>query len=144
MHSFIAPLQNISRLRTQWKSVFFRFSDSKSSVATILNIFSSHPWSLVVTSLLLPVATGVDDESADMSGRGIVHVQSISSPDTPEPPDPPPEPPDPPPEPPEPFPDPPVAENIQMLIWRRKRNFTLCYGQSCYSVFPLLDGVRHL
>merc|ERR1719458_2450961 len=57
--------------------------------------------------------TGADDER---SGRGIVQLQSISSPDTdpPEPPEPPvppvpPEPPEPPPEPPEPFPVPPVA-----------------------------------
>merc|ERR1719178_119080 len=66
--------------------------------------------------------TGADDER---SGRGIVQLQSISSPDTdppeppeppvppvpPEPPDPPdpPEPPEPPPEPPEPFPVPPAA-----------------------------------
>merc|ERR1719339_773299 len=56
--------------------------------------------------------TGADDER---SGRGIVQLQSISSPDTdppvpPEPPDPPdpPEPPEPPPEPPEPFPGPPA------------------------------------
>ena len=41
-------------------------------------------------------ATGVEEESADMSGRGIVQVQSISSPDTVDPP-----------EPPEPLPDPP-------------------------------------
>ena len=71
-----------------------------------------------------------DDESADMSGKGIEQLQSRSSPDTtdpPEPPEPPelppepppdpppdpPEPPEPPPEPPdppEPFPDPSVAE----------------------------------
>merc|ERR1719341_1113606 len=41
--------------------------------------------------------TGADDpERADMSGRGIVHVQSISSPEPPEPPVPPapPEPPE--------------------------------------------------
>merc|ERR1712210_304407 len=54
--------------------------------------------------------TGADDER---SGRGIVQLQSISSPDTdpPEPPEPPvpPEPPEPPPEPPEPFPVPPAA-----------------------------------
>merc|ERR1719178_14786 len=51
--------------------------------------------------------TGADDER---SGRGIVQLQSISSPDTdpPEPPDPP-DPPEPPPEPPEPFPVPPAA-----------------------------------
>ena len=42
-------------------------------------------------------ATGVEEESADMSGRGIVQVQSISSPDTVDPPDPP-----------EPLPDPPA------------------------------------
>merc|ERR1719331_3259104 len=50
--------------------------------------------------------TGADDER---SGRGIVQLQSISSPDTdpPEPPEPP-EPPDPP-DPPEPFPVPPAA-----------------------------------
>merc|ERR1719500_1238600 len=54
--------------------------------------------------------TGADNER---SGRGIVQLQSISSPDTdpPEPPVPPvpPEPPEQPPEPPEPFPVPPVA-----------------------------------
>merc|ERR1719275_399986 len=53
--------------------------------------------------------TGADDER---SGRGIVQLQSISSPPVPpEPPDPPdpPEPPEPPPEPPEPFPVPPAA-----------------------------------
>ena len=56
-----------------------------------------------------------DDESADMSGKGIVQLQSRSSPDTtdpPEPPEPAPDPPEPPPEPPdppEPFPDPSVA-----------------------------------
>merc|ERR1712037_258522 len=54
--------------------------------------------------------TGADDER---SGRGIVRLQSISSPDTdpPEPPVPPvpPVPPEPPPEPPEPFPVPPAA-----------------------------------
>merc|ERR1719341_3081604 len=54
--------------------------------------------------------TGADDER---SGRGIVQLQSISSPDTdpPEPPEPsvPPVPPEPPPEPPEPFPVPPAA-----------------------------------
>merc|ERR550519_3173815 len=60
--------------------------------------------------------TGADDER---SGRGIVQLQSISSPDTdpPEPPEPPvppeppdpPDPPEPPPEPPEPFPVPPAA-----------------------------------
>merc|ERR1719178_142125 len=51
--------------------------------------------------------TGADDER---SGRGIVQLQSISSPDT-DPPEPPvpPEPPEPPPEPPEPFPVPPAA-----------------------------------
>merc|ERR1719339_671799 len=53
---------------------------------------------------------GADDER---SGRGIVQLQSISSPDTdpPEPPEPPvpPVPPEPPPEPPEPFPVPPAA-----------------------------------
>merc|ERR1719178_380683 len=51
--------------------------------------------------------TGADDER---SGRGIVQLQSISSPDT-DPPEPPvpPEPPEPPPEPPELFPVPPVA-----------------------------------
>merc|ERR550519_433240 len=50
--------------------------------------------------------TGADDER---SGRGIVQLQSISSPDT-DPPEPPvpPEPPEPP-DPPEPFPVPPAA-----------------------------------
>merc|ERR1719458_1625398 len=49
-------------------------------------------------------------ERGERSGRGIVQLQSISSPDTdpPEPPEPP-EPPPEPPEPPEPFPVPPVA-----------------------------------